>query len=67
MKKVINVMLIIVVILALLFYGIPAYLYSNSGGDTTTYSLFMLITPMVLGPIFGLLVLIKLVMKLCGK
>ncbi|MBR5088829.1 MAG: hypothetical protein IK093_05335 [Ruminiclostridium sp.] len=62
--KVINVLLVIVIILAMLFYGIPAYLYANGDGiNNETYSLFMLFTPLILGPIFGILLLIKLVLK----
>ncbi|MBR5088833.1 MAG: hypothetical protein IK093_05355 [Ruminiclostridium sp.] len=65
--KVINVLLVIVIILAMLFYGIPAYMYSNVGGDNTINSLFMLITPLVLGPIFGILLLIKMIAKILGR
>ena len=66
--KVINVLLVIVLVLGLLFYIAPSMMYSMGVcEDNTANSLMMLITPLVLGPIFGILLIIKFIAKIFGK
>ena len=66
--KVINAILILVIILGIACYVVPSIMYSyNMLDDNTIPSLMMLGTPLVLGPVLGLVLVIKAILKALGR